>query len=441
MSRTRIDHRFAWAALAAALCAIGAALLVPARGASQTAAPADQPLPPRIVIDVDSPELDLYRIAVPNLLGGGALSNVAADVLRNDLRLVSLFNVLDPRSFLANLEQEGLGIKKASWSSTGAQGVVKGQVTGSGGSISVDMRLYEVARGESAILNKSYRGSESELRGFMHDFGNEILRVLTGKPGGFGTRITFARKGGPGHKDIYVADFDGHGQGRVSSGRSLAMLPAFGPGGVWYSVLTNTGMFITNVQQRERPVIGGSGLNSGVAICDGRVLFSSTRDGNSEIYSANFDGSGVRRLTNHPAIDVSPACGPGGQVAFVSARHGGPQIFVMSVNGGEPRRVSYKGSHNQTPAFCPDPTQSLIGFAGRDAGSFDIFTIDLKTGTTKRLTQSQGSNTDPAFSPDCRMVAFASARGGLYISNPDGLNQTKILPGNVSTVRWRTRKD
>ena len=171
------------------------------------------------------------------------------------------------------------------------------------------------------------------------------------------------------------------------------------------------------------------------------MLFSSTRDGNSEIYSANFDGSGVRRLTNHPAIDVSPACGPGGQVAFVSARHGGPQIFVMPATGGEPRRVSYKGSHNQTPAFCPDPTQNLVAFAGRDGGSFDVFTIDLKTGTTKRLTQGQGSNTDPAFSPDCRMIAFASTRGGLFISNPDGLNQTKILPGTISTVRWRTRKD
>jgi TolB protein len=265
--------------------------------------------------------------------------------------------------------------------------------------------------------------------------------VLTGKPGGFGTRITFARKAGAGRKDIYVADFDGHGQGRVSSGRSLAMLPAFGPGGVWYSVLTTTNMFITNVAQRERPIISSSGINSGVTICNGRVLFSSTRDGNSELYSANIDGSDIRRLTNHPAIDVSPTCGPGGQVAFVSARHGGPQIFVMPAGGGEPRRVSYKGSHNQTPAFCPDPTQSLLGFAGRDGGTFDIFTIDLKTGMTKRLTQGQGSNTDPAFSPDCRMVAFASTRGGLFISNPDGLNQTKILPGAISTVRWRTRWD
>jgi TolB protein len=441
MSALHTRSSIGYAIAAAALCALAGALTWPNRGASQAGGTQDQPLPTRVVIDVDNPEKDLYRVAVPNLLGNAGLGTLGAEVLRNDLRLVSLFAVLDPRSFIANLQQEGLGITKAPWSAAGAQGVVKGQVSGSGGSLSVDMRLYEIARGETPILQKTYRGGEGQLRGFMHDFANEMLRVLTGKPGGFGTRITFARKVGPGRKDVYVADFDGHGQGRVSSGRGLAMLPSFGPGGVWYSVLTQTGMFITNVAKRESPIITGSGLNSGPAICGGRVLFSSTRDGNSEIYSANTDGSGVRRLTNHPAIDVSPACGPGGLVAFVSARHGGPQIFTMNSNGGEPKRVTYKGNHNQVPAWCPDPTRSLLAFSGRDAGGFDVFTLDLKNGQYRRLTQGQGSNTDPAFSPDCRMVMFASTRGGLFISNPEGLNQNKILSGAISTVRWRTRKD
>jgi TolB protein len=440
MSAQQIRKSVGYCAALAAACVLATALAWPNPGVSQTSSQ-DQPLPTRVVIDVDNPEKAYYRIAVPNLLGNGALGPGAAEVVRNDLRLVSLFNVLDARSFIANLEQEGLNITRAPWSSVGAQGVVKGMITGAGGSLVVDMRLYELARGENPVLQKTYRGGEGQLRGFMHDFANEILRVLTGKPGGFGTRITFARKVGAGKKDVYVADFDGHAQGRVSSGTSLAMLPAFGPGGVWYSVLTTTGMFITSVAKRGAPISNSEGINSGAAICGGRVLFSSTRDGNSEIYSANVDGSDVRRLTNHPAIDVSPACGPGGQIAFVSSRHGGPQIFTMSMSGGEPKRVTYRGNHNQTPAFCPDPSQQLLAFAGRDGGTFDVFTLDLKTGQYKRLTQGQGSNADPAFSPDCRMVMFASTRGGLYISNPEGLNQNKILSGSLSTVRWRTRWD
>jgi TolB protein len=409
------------------------------RGASQQQGE-DQPLPGRVVIDVDAPERALYRIAIPNLLGAGNLGAQGADVIRNDLMLSSLFQVLDSRSFLANLEQEGLGIVKTPWSSVGAQGVVKGQVTQSGQSIGVEMRLFEIARGESPILSKSYRGDVGQLRSFMHDFANEILRVLTGQAGAFGTRLTFARKVGPGRKDIYVADFDGNNMFRASTGRGNAMLPSFGAvGGVWYTMVTPSGSFITNTKNREKPVISGSGLNVGPMICNGRVFFSSSRDGNSEIYSANLDGSGATRLTRDPGIDVSPACGPGGKIAFVSSRHGGPQIFTMNSDGSNVTRVTYKGSYNQTPAFCSDPNNPLIAFTARDGNGFDIVTINLKSGEYKRLTQGQGTNQDPAFSPDCRMVAFASSRGGIFITNPDGLNQNKVISGAISTVRWSGR--
>jgi TolB protein len=405
------------------------------RGASQQGE--EQPLPGRVVIDVDAPERALYRIAIPNLLGGGNLGGQGSDVIRNDLMLSSLFQVLDSRSFLANLEQEGLTINKTAWSSVGAQGIVKGQITQSGQTIAVEMRLFELARGETPILSKSYRGEVGQLRGFMHDFANEILRILTGQAGAFGTKLTFARKIGPGRKDIYVSDFDGNNMFRASSGKGNAMLPSFGQtGGVWYTMVTPSGSFITNTKNREKPVISGSGLNVGPMICNGRVYFSSSRDGNSEIYSANIDGGGPTRLTRDPGIDVSPSCGPGGKIAFVSSRHGGPQIFTMNGDGSNVQRVTYKGSYNQTPAFCSDPNNPVIAFTARDGAGFDIVTINLKSGEYKRLTQGQGTNQDPAFSPDCRMVAFASSRGGIFISNPEGLNQNKVVSGAISTVRW-----
>jgi TolB protein len=108
----------------------------------------------------------------------------------------------------------------------------------------------------------------------------------------------------------------------------------------------------------------------------------------------------------------------------------------MESDGSGVQRVTYKGSYNQTPAFCSDPQIPLIAFTARDGNGFDIVTINLKTGEYKRLTQGQGSNQDPAFSPDCRMIAFASSRGGVFITNPDGLNQNKVITGSISTVRW-----
>jgi TolB protein len=398
------------------------------------ATPEDQPLPTNTIV-VNAPESALYRIAVPDLLGTAGLGAQGSGVLRNDFALVSLFKVLDPASFVANLQAEGLTVSPPSWQSVGAQGVIKGEVKQAGTKITVTMHLFELARGTSPTLSKTYNGTPADLRGFMHDFANEVVRVLTGQAGVFGSKFAFARREGPGRKDVFVSDFDGANLGRVSSGRGVSMLPSFGPGGIWYSVLTPDGMFITRAGSGDKPLIKGNGLNMGVTACAGRMVFSSTRDGNSEIYSSNADGSGVRRLTNDPGIDVSPTCGPNGQIAFVSNRHGSPQIWVMDANGGGQKRVTYKGEYNQTPAFCQDPKQQLIAFTGRDT-SLDVFTLNLATGAYTRLTQGQGMNKDPAFSPDCRMVAFASSRGGIYISNPQGLNQIRVVSGVAETIRW-----
>lgn len=424
----------------AGLATVAALLVVvalPARSQQPPDAP-DAALPDRgQVIDIDSPERALYKIAVPNLLGTAPLGAQGADVLRNDFKLVSLFQVLDSRSFLADPTAEGLNLAVAPWQSVGAQGVIKGEIRGTGGALEIEMRFYELAHGTTATLTHTYHGGPGQLRGFMHDFANEVLRQLTGTAGAFGTRIAFARRIGPGRKDIYTADFDGDGVGRVSSGQGNAMLPAFGPGGVWYTLLTRLGSIITHTGTNEQAIISSTtGLNMGPTICGGRVVFTTTRDENSEIYSAALDGSDVRRLTHYNGIDVSPTCGPGGQIAFVSDRNGGPQIFVMDSSGGGVRRVTFRGGNNQTPAFCPDPSKHLLAFTGRDAG-MDIFTLNLQTQQYTRLTQGQGINKDPAFSPDCRMVAFARVGAGIFISNPEGLNQNLVIRGDAETLRWQ----
>jgi len=436
-----IHRKLSLLASSLAVAAIVAAFAFPVIGQedeNMTPAPAEEALPARIaVIDVDSPERSLYRIAVPNLRGEATLGPSGAEVLRNDFRLVSLFEVLDSRAFVADLDAEGLDLVPGAWTAVGAQGVIKGNVETEGRQIRVQMRFYEVAHGATPRLSRTYRGSRGELRQFMHTFANEVLELLTGRAGAFGTRLTFSRRRGVGRKDVMVATFDGDRVSRVSSGEGIAMLPAFGRGGVWYSILTENGMFITRTGIEERALIEGGGLNMGVSVCGNRVFFSSTRDGNSEIYSANLEGEDIRRLTNHPGIDVSPTCGgPGGRLAFVSTRHGSPQIFSMPAGGGTATRVTFRGHHNQTPAWCTGgPDGPLLAFTGQ-AGGFDVFTLNLQTQQYTRLTQGQGTNKDPAFSPDCRMVAFYSSRGGIFISNPEGLNQNLVIPGHAETLRW-----
>src|SRR3712207_7477177 len=56
---------------------------------------------------------------------------------------------------------------------------------------------------------------------------------------------------------------------------------------------------------------------------NGKIVFSTNRDGNYEIYTMNTDRSGLQRLTNHPRDDTDPAfSSDGSQIAFVSDRDG-----------------------------------------------------------------------------------------------------------------------
>ncbi len=436
MPSTVVAHRLVRPALLAACLLPLAFWVVPAAGEDDA-----PPLPgDKIVVDIDAADEEVFQIGIPDITGQPAANGkVGAEVLRNDFRLMPGFRVIGPDAIRHDVAAMGVGIDTASWSALGANGVIKGAVSGGASEISVELRFYESAAGDNAALQRTYRGSPSEFRGWMHDFANEVIGVVTGVRGPFGTELAFARKLGPGRKSVYAADMDGHGLRAVSSGGGVSMLPSFGAGSIWYTRLTTKGMFITNTRAGGRRVIGGAGVNMSPAICGDRVYFTSSREGNSEIYSSNLDGSAVRRLTQHRAIDVSPTCGPNGKLAFVSNRHGSPQVFTMNRDGSEVKRVTFRGSHNQTPVWCMDPKQPLIAFSGRDS-NFDVFTVNIETQEYRRLTQGQGDNKDPAFSVDCRIVAFTSNRrgaSGVYLSGVDGLDQNQVIEGAAETVRWR----
>jgi TolB protein len=398
------------------------------------------PLPEdKIVVDIDAPDEEVFMIGIPNLLGEPAgLVGEGGKVLQNDFRLMPGFRVIGPSSVRHDAEAQGLGVDINAWSLLGANGVIKGMMGGNDAALRVELRFYQSSGGDVPALRKVYQGPGSDLRKWMHDFANEVIGVITGTKGPFGTEIAFARKHGPGRKSVYASEMDGHHVRRVSSGQGVSMLPNFGKGSIWYTRMTKQGMFITNTRVGGRRIIGGKGITMAPAVCGDRVYFSSSRSGNAEIYSSNLDGSGLRRLTRSRGIDVSPACGPRGQIAFVSNRHGSPQVFTMNSDGSGVKRVTFRGSHNQTPVWCPDPEQPLIAFSGRD-GNFDIFVVNVVTQEYQRITQGQGDNKDPAFSPDCRLIAFASNRSGasgVYLSGQDGVDQNLVIGGRAETVRW-----
>jgi TolB protein len=426
---------------AAALAALVALPILPVTGQPPQPQPQEQPLPEGgLVIDVDAQAQQIYRVAVPDFLGTGEHARAGTDILRTDFRVMPGYHLIDPASIRHDAAAEGLEMQTRPWAALDADAVFKARLDAQGNRVTLEMRFYRLTQGGTPALTRTYTGTTADIRRFVHDFANESLRTLTGTPGPFGTKLAFARRHAPGRKDVYCAQMDGYGFRRMSSGEGIAMLPTFGEGSIWYTVMTPTGMFITHARAREREIIAGNGINMAPSICDGRIYFTSSRDGQPEIYSSNPEGRDIRRLTNDPAMDLSPTCGPQNKLAFVSTRHGGPQIFMMNRDGSDVRRVTFRGSHNQTPAFCQQEGRLLIAFTGRDEGyALDVFTVDANSQNYTRLTQGQGQNKDPAFSPDCRVVAFASNRRsapGLYLAGPGGGHQTRVVENEVETIRW-----
>jgi TolB protein len=170
-----------------------------------------------------------------------------------------------------------------------------------------------------------------------------------------------------------------------------------------------------------------------------KIAFMSDRDGNSEIYVMNADGSNVRRITNNQAGDVTPTWSPSGtEIAFTSDRSGTPQIYIVSADGGTPRRITNE-SYADRPTWSPAPYNE-IAFAARTSSGFDIKIFDIRSQQTKQLTFGEGTNESPAFSPNGRHIAFTSTRAGrvqLFTMARDGGNVRQITrDGNNWTPAW-----
>ena len=77
-------------------------------------------------ITVSGGNRTLFKVALPKWQGDDATGRQGVDTASRDFVLSSMFQVLDPQSFTANLQAEGNTIDPSSWRNVGAAGVIKG---------------------------------------------------------------------------------------------------------------------------------------------------------------------------------------------------------------------------------------------------------------------------------------------------------------------------
>ena len=416
-------------------------------------------------LDISRPGAPV-RIAIPDFVprsdgtetvedAGGApdAAGEISSVLHDDIAYAGVYRML-PRRFYSIAEAgsaEG-ALDYYQWESVGADILVEGDVRTDDGDLVVEVRLHAV-RAQEVVFARRYRAVADAPRALAHRIADDILLQAGSHQGVARTRIAFStsregRRGRTPGKEIYVMDYDGHGQRPVTANGSLNITPSWSPDGTAISYISyregTPALYLAFLYQgRGQKLIGEFQSFTPAWSPDGRwIAFTSNRDGQSEIYLAAVDGSELRRLTSHDAIDVAPTWSPNGRlIAFTSDRTGSPQIYVMDRDGLNLRRVSFEGSWNDSPAWSPSRQHSEIAYASRiERRPFDIVVHDFETRQTRQLTTGRGSNESPSWAPNGLHLVFTSTRTGgdqVFSMHRDGSNPIQLTrEGRNSTPRW-----
>jgi Tol biopolymer transport system component len=159
-----------------------------------------------------------------------------------------------------------------------------------------------------------------------------------------------------------------------------------------------------------------------------KIAFVSNRDGNSEIYTMDPDGNNVQRLTVSKPVDAWPRWSPDSKkIVFNTDRDGTNEIYVMDGDGSNQQRLTTNEFPDYGARWSPDGKK--IVFNSERDGNPEIYIMDANGSNQKRLTFNSAKDYDPCLSPDGNRIAYYSNTDGndeIYVMNLEGGNQVRL---------------
>ena len=178
-------------------------------------------------------------------------------------------------------------------------------------------------------------------------------------------------------------------------------------------------------------------LTGEAGVFDTRIAFIMKRQSAAELYTINFDGTDLRRITHYNSLTLSPRWSPDGRrIAFTSFKDGNPDIYLQELESGKSEKiVSYPGL-NLPGAWSRDGARLLVTLSRE--GSPGIYDMNVENKMLQRLTRESTINVSPVRSPDEKRIAFVSNRNGspqIYIMDAEGGNVRRLtMDGNYNTT-------
>jgi Tol biopolymer transport system component len=165
---------------------------------------------------------------------------------------------------------------------------------------------------------------------------------------------------------------------------------------------------------------------------DGRIIVSSDRSGNWDLYSIPASGGNLQQLTTDPSLDAGPRWKPdGSEITFYSSRAGHREVWIMPIEGGPARQLTKGESESLFPSWSPDGREIVMYGNG-------LSVVPAQGGEGRQLT-SDARDIIPDWSPDGQWIVFSSTRIGgpqLWRVPASGGQPEQLTKGSAYTARW-----
>lgn len=276
------------------------------------------------------------------------------------------------------------------------------------------------------IAFSSDRTGDNELY-YMSIDGSNVTQVTSSPNADYhpsfspdGSKLIFASTRDSDHSEIYLMDVDGTNLVRLTENEVSDDDPCVSPDGskIFYTSVASeqenqpgppkSSIYMMNIDGSNQVIIkddlnGNYSDYDPVVLPDGlKLLFSSSRTYDDEIYIMNIENLQSNNLTINQGWDGRPGISSdGSKIVFSSGRDGNGEtadIYIMNIDGTGVKRLTDNGAFSTDPCFLPDG--SKIVFSSQKDDISDIFIMDSDGKNIIQLTINAGSNFYPRFFPE-----------------------------------------
>ncbi|HUR27161.1 MAG TPA: hypothetical protein VM509_03175 [Planctomycetota bacterium] len=195
---------------------------------------------------------------------------------------------------------------------------------------------------------------------------------------------------------------------------------------------------LASAAQRKLTDEWGYDAEATVSPLGDRIVFTSTRSGDLELWTCDLHGGDLRQVTHEVGYDGGAYFSHDGKslvwrrtqfaqekrvaqeadyrelLGHWLVRPTSLELYVASADGSGKRQVTNLGGANWAPYFFVGDRRIIFASNHLEPRSdkFDLFAIDVDGKNLERITTCAAFDSFPMFSPDGRFLVFASNRGG-----------------------------